>query len=365
MRETSRWSELFEQPYPYRQSDTFSQLVGITATGAVLVPVAAPSCRASAACPDAVLAEVTPGGVADAAAVAIASRELAFAPDGTAIALATHADVQVVDAARVPIATLSLAAEQLAPEHVWALAVAPRGDALALEMFDEHGVVIFERAGASYRRAADLPILHSTHLAFDRSGKLLVASGDGVNFVRRTAAAPSELAAPPYPVRDAAFAAEDCAATPRLLECAVDHQLRARLTADASHVIVTAHASRADELARVHDWLAGVRARFHFEAGDVAPGLDLGVVTWGEPGARAVEYHEQARAACPPADRFVRIQERDGWLWRIEVDVPPDTADAVALPLVARFIDGFAGAPPRRAPRVQPAPPSNTQCVTF
>jgi hypothetical protein len=273
-----------------------------------------------------------------------------------------------VHVARRPLATLSLAGEQLDPMRVWTLAVAPHGDALALKVFDEHGVVVYERTGTTYQRAADFPILHSTRLAFDATGELLVASGDGLNLVRRTREEPVRSDPPAYPIRDPGFAIEDCARSDSTIECSADHQLRARANAEPHHVVVTAHAFAATELARFRtpgDWIAAARARFHFDAADIAAGLDLGLVTWGAPGARALEYHHQDRASCPSVDRFVRIQERDGWLWRIEVAVPPDTADAIALPVVRTFIDDFAGAPPSRKPRVLPGPTTGPHCLTI
>ena len=52
----------------------------------------------------------------------------------------------------------------------------------------------------------------------------------------------------------------------------------------------------------------------------------------------------------------MRIQERDGWLWRAEVDVPNDAPESEVRPLLAQFIDSFLGPPPLRVPRGTPPP---------
>ncbi len=369
VRETATWTTVFSQPVLRDPGDSFDQTLGFTPANAVLLTISAPSCLGRAVCVDAVLAEATATGIAMGPHGAHAGRKFAFAPDGTAIAIATATHVHVLAGNGEPIASLDLAAAELDPHLVWRLAVAPLGDTLALKIFDHHGVVLFARDGKGYRLAGGFPLLHSTQLVFDRTGDTLVTGGDGLGVLRRSASEPAIPRGPTYPIRSAGFTVDDDCDDPRsTLDCPVRHDLRARLHSEADHAMVTVYASPRAEISSSGDvatWARTIRERFGYAAEDLGR-ADLGLESWQAKDGRALEFRVQLRDTCTPADRFVRIEERERWLWRIEIEVAPDAPEALVAPVLEHFIDGWLGPPPARIPRTLPGPPpGNPRCMTL
>jgi hypothetical protein len=65
--------------------------------------------------------------------------------------------------------------------------------------------------------------------------------------------------------------------------------------------------------------------------------------SWGEPGARSLEYVYFRREGCLPADLYVRFTEHDGVLYKIEVELAPGTASTDVQPLLGVFFDAPLG----------------------
>ncbi|HEY5935311.1 MAG TPA: hypothetical protein VIU61_11765, partial [Kofleriaceae bacterium] len=72
---------------------------------------------------------------------------------------------------------------------------------------------------------------------------------------------------------------------------------------------------------------------------------------------RALEYATFVRDGCDPVDRYIRVEERDALVVRVEIEVPPGWPRKKVLPRLQRFFDRAFGAPKQRELAVAPPPP--------
>jgi hypothetical protein len=355
VRETARWTVEYEVAHPRYPTESINTAIGWL-HDRLMVTVASPTCLARNPCAESRIAEVTAHGVARNGGD-LAASWVAFAPDGSAVAVADRVRVRVfasLDAK--PLASLELARDRLDGNNVRGLAVATGGRLLALSLFDRHGVVVYEKDDRRYAPAGTFPKLGG-QLVF--AGDTLLATGFAYGVVRRTRT-PPRFEFPALAIDASGFEVEDCAdAHPKGFYCG--HQLRARY--EAPGVTIAIYVSPTSEFARVPSldaWTALMRDRFEVAPRDIREKVDLGLRAWQTPRGRQLEFHHQIRESCSPADEFVRFAEVDGWLWRVEIEVPPDAPQPQVDPLLARFIDDWLGAPPVRIARQLPAPPAGT-----
>jgi hypothetical protein len=82
---------------------------------------------------------------------------------------------------------------------------------------------------------------------------------------------------------------------------------------------------------------------------------------WRTADGRATEYARFNRDGCDPTDLYVRVSEKGGVLYRIELEVPGATPRKRVRPVLQRFFDAALGPPDERRalavpPRVPPGP---------
>jgi hypothetical protein len=85
------------------------------------------------------------------------------------------------------------------------------------------------------------------------------------------------------------------------------------------------------------------------------------VRTWRTSDGRATEYARFIRDGCDPTDLYVRVSEKGGVLYRIELEVPAATPRKRVRPVLERFFDAALGPPDARGalavpPRVPRGP---------
>jgi len=118
-------------------------------------------------------------------------------------------------------------------------------------------------------------------------------------------------------------------------------------------VTVTAYATDAAELGTsatsLDVWAARVVARHNDNA--------VRSKRWLTSSGRALEYATFVRDGCDPVDRYIRVDERDGIVVRVVVEVPPGWSRKRVLPRLHAFFDGAFGAPKQRELAAAPPPP--------
>jgi hypothetical protein len=118
-------------------------------------------------------------------------------------------------------------------------------------------------------------------------------------------------------------------------------------------VTVTAYATDAAELGTsatsLDVWAARAVARHHDN-----PARSK---RWLTSRGRALEYATFVRDGCDPVDRYIRVDERDGIVVRVEIEVPPGWSRKRVLPQLHAFFDGAFGAPKQRELAAAPRPP--------
>ncbi|NUP04641.1 MAG: hypothetical protein HOW73_01100 [Polyangiaceae bacterium] len=72
------------------------------------------------------------------------------------------------------------------------------------------------------------------------------------------------------------------------------------------------------------------------------------VTSWRTAEGRSAEYSWLFRESCNPTDLYVRVSEKGGVLYRVEIEAPRGTSPATVAPLMQRFFDGPLGAPPAK-----------------
>lgn len=78
---------------------------------------------------------------------------------------------------------------------------------------------------------------------------------------------------------------------------------------------------------------------------------------WQTATGRALEYATFVRDGCDPVDRYIHVEERDGIVVRVEIEVPPGWPRKKVLPRLETFFDRAFGAPNKRELAAAPPPP--------
>jgi hypothetical protein len=134
----------------------------------------------------------------------------------------------------------------------------------------------------------------------------------------------------------------------------------ARFRSDEDAMDITVFAPDPSELARaktIDEWTKLAMLRFDDDYMQ-PPKID----SWGERGARSLEYRVEIRDGCEPVDLYVRVTERKGVLYRVLLEVPPQTKPALVLPLLKRVFDEPLGGRPKERRLARTSPPPRSPC---
>jgi hypothetical protein len=84
--------------------------------------------------------------------------------------------------------------------------------------------------------------------------------------------------------------------------------------------------------------------------------------TFENSGQRGLEISIFRREGCLPADIYVRYMEQGPLLYRINIEVPPNTPKKRVLALMRTFFDAPRGAPSVARVLAKPSPTSHDPC---
>src|SRR5690606_21906179 len=219
-----------------------------------------------------------------------------------------------------------------------ALAIDARGTRFA---YHDGGLRVVELVAGRAVELHHAPSVAATSLVFSPDGKWLLAESSDDVVVLGEGAQPERAIATRYPAPPKGFRAsmiEDGVQTFTSFESSSEvvwaNQI-ARYQSDDQRVDVTVFASDAAELGRDGDLTAWVHAAFARYEGESQPDETLRV--WRAGNRRSLEYASFVRDGCDPVDRYVRLTQDGGTLYRVMVEVPPGTERGAVGPLLKQF----------------------------